>query len=249
MKHELGFDQLQTFDPMISDVFIKDCEGYYFSKRALDIFVAMIALILLSPFLLIIAFVIMIDSRGPAIFIQERIGAQRQRGNRHPQWTPIKFNCYKFRTMMCNADPGIHKAYVHALINNDCQGMAAIQGQDTQVRKLVADPRITRVGRILRKSSMDELPQFWNILRGDMTLVGPRPPIPYEVEMYEPWHHLRLQAKPGLTGLWQVSGRSCAEFDDMVRQDLTYIQNQNFWLDLKIILKTPLAILSTKGAH
>jgi lipopolysaccharide/colanic/teichoic acid biosynthesis glycosyltransferase len=249
MKQELGFDQLQAFDPLLAASLARERNGYYFSKRVLDIIFAALALILLLPIMLLIAIVIMIDSRGPAIFVQERIGARRHHGNNSSQWNTTGFNCYKFRTMVCNADPALHQAYVHALISNDCQGMAAIQGKETQARKLVTDPRVTRVGRFLRKSSLDELPQFWNILRGDMSLVGPRPPIPYEVEMYEPWHRLRLQAKPGLTGLWQVTGRSCADFDDMIRQDIAYIQNQNFWLDLEIILRTPIAVISTKGAH
>lgn len=113
--------------------------------------------------------------------------------------------------------------------------------------KLNGDPRITRVGRILRKTSMDELPQFWNVLTGDMSLVGPRPAIPYEVEMYEPWHMTRLSTRPGLTGLWQVTARNSASFDDLVRIDLEYIEKQSFWLDLKILFMTPLAIFDRRG--
>lgn len=249
MKQELGLEQYQKFDPLLLKALSRERSGYFACKRALDIVASAAVLIILFPIMLLIAVAIMIDSRGPAIFVQERIGSQRLTKSHLSQWKTVYFNCYKFRTMVCNADPALHKAYIHALISNDCQGMAAIQGQDTKVRKLIADPRITHVGRFLRRTSLDELPQFWNILIGDMTLVGPRPPIPYEVEMYEPWHRLRLQAKPGLTGLWQVTGRSSADFDEMVRQDIDYIQNQNFWLDLEIIFRTPFAVISTRGAH
>lgn len=249
MKQELEFDQYQQYDPLIQRAPSRTRSGYFICKRGLDVIVAAAALIFLFPFMLLIAIMIKIDSKGPAIFVQERVGSRRPRKSHFSNWNTVLFDCYKFRTMVCNADPTLHKAYVHALISNDCQGMADIQGQETKVRKLVADPRVTQVGSFLRKYSLDELPQFWNILVGDMTLVGPRPPIPYEVEMYEPWHHLRLQAKPGLTGLWQVTGRSCADFDVMVKQDIEYIQNQNFWLDLEILLRTPLAVLSARGAH
>jgi lipopolysaccharide/colanic/teichoic acid biosynthesis glycosyltransferase len=113
---------------------------------------------------------------------------------------------------------------------------------------LTEDPRVTRLGKFLRKSSIDELPQLWNVLRGDMSIVGPRPPIPYEVEMYKPWHRKRLMAKPGLTGLWQVTARSSADFDEMVRMDIWYIEHQSLWLDLRILLKTPLSVMSMEGA-
>jgi lipopolysaccharide/colanic/teichoic acid biosynthesis glycosyltransferase len=249
MKQELEFDRYQQFEPLLTRSLAETHAVYYFFKRVFDIVVAITVLTLLSPFLLLIALLIMIDSRGPAIFVQERIGARRSIKSIYSRWETAPFKIFKFRTMVTNADPTLHKAYVQALIRNDSETMAAIQGQNTQVRKLVTDPRVTRVGRILRKTSLDELPQFWNVLRGDMSLVGPRPPIPYEVEMYQPWHHQRLQAKPGLTGLWQVTDRSSADFDEMVKQDIEYIQRQNFWLDIFIILKTPAAVISTKGAH
>ena len=151
--------------------------------------------------------------------------------------------------MKINADPLIHQAYVSALIANDQKQMTALQGKATQTRKLIHDSRIIRPGHILRKLSLDELPQLWNVLRGDMSLVGPRPAISYEVEMYKPWHLGRLQAQPGITGLQQVVARSTSDFDQQVRLDVEYIQNQSLWLDLKIMLQTPLAIISTKGAY
>ena len=151
--------------------------------------------------------------------------------------------------MKINADPSIHKEYFKALIENDEAKMTALQGAPTQPRKLVNDARLIRPGKILRKLSLDELPQLWNVLIGDMSLVGPRPAIPYEVEMYAPWHMRRLEAQPGLTGLQQVTARCIAEFDKQVQLDIDYIKHQSFWLDIKIILKTPLAVISTKGAH
>jgi lipopolysaccharide/colanic/teichoic acid biosynthesis glycosyltransferase len=127
--------------------------------------------------------------------------------------------------------------------------MSALQGESTQIRKLVNDPRVTRPGKLLRKLSLDELPQFWNVLRGDMSVVGPRPAIPYEVKMYKPWHRRRLDAQPGITGLQQIIARSTADFDQQVQLDIKYIEHQSIWQDIIIILKTPFVILSTKGAE
>ena len=222
---------------------------YYISKRLLDLVISSVALLILLPVMMIVALLIKLDSAGPILFKQKRIGARRRTENHHTYWLNVTFQCYKFRTMVCNADPTLHKSYVRALINNDCDSMAQIQGSDTQLRKLAHDPRITRVGKILRKCSIDELPQFFNILKGDMSLVGPRPAIPYEVEMYKPWHYQRLNAQPGITGLWQVTARSTASFDEMIILDIQYIKRQSFWLDIAIILKTPFAVLSCKGAE
>jgi lipopolysaccharide/colanic/teichoic acid biosynthesis glycosyltransferase len=151
--------------------------------------------------------------------------------------------------MKIDADPSIHQAFVKALIENDEAKMTALQGVPTQPRKLVNDSRITRPGKFLRKSSIDELPQLLNVILGDMSLIGPRPAIPYEVEMYKSWHFRRLEAQPGLTGLQQVTARCTADFDQQVRLDIEYIDNQSLWLDVKIIFKTPLAVISTTGAH
>jgi lipopolysaccharide/colanic/teichoic acid biosynthesis glycosyltransferase len=150
--------------------------------------------------------------------------------------------------MYAGVPSDVHRAYIAAFIKNDIAEMGAIQGQPTDVRKLVHDPRITRLGRVLRRSSLDELPQLWNVLTGDMSLVGPRPSIPYEVEMYQSWHCQRLRATPGITGWWQVTARSSADFDDMVKLDLWYIEQQSLWLDLRILLKTPMSVLSASGA-
>jgi lipopolysaccharide/colanic/teichoic acid biosynthesis glycosyltransferase len=172
------------------------------------------------------------------IFQQERLG---QFGT--------MFKCLKFRTMYTNNDPKIHREYVQGFITGRPNG-ADLNGSEPVVYKLTDDPRVTAIGRFLRKTSLDELPQFWNVLSGEMSLVGPRPPVPYEFEMYDYWHRRRVfELKPGVTGLWQVNGRSRTCFDDMVRLDLRYSQTWSLWLDLKILLATPLAVVAGDGAH
>jgi lipopolysaccharide/colanic/teichoic acid biosynthesis glycosyltransferase len=158
------------------------------------------------------------------------------------------FMILKFRTMHANADHGIHHNYVTWFITasdrNKTQGT-----EKEKVFKLTNDPRITPIGQFLRKTSLDELPQLWNVLKGDMSLVGPRPPLWYELQQYKPWHrHRVLEAKPGITGLWQVKGRSRTTFDEMVRLDLRYARTKSFWVDIKILLATPIAVIRGKGA-
>jgi lipopolysaccharide/colanic/teichoic acid biosynthesis glycosyltransferase len=202
-------------------------------KRAIDLVGSLVALILLLPALALIAAFVKLTSRGPVFYCQQRFG----------QYGKL-FNFYKFRSMYANNDPGLHRDYVTKLI----EGAKHVQ-QPNGMYKLVSDPRVTRVGRFLRRSSLDELPQFFNILRGDMSLVGPRPPLPYEFEHYHAWHRRRvLDIKPGLTGLWQVKGRSRTTFDDMVRMDLHYARTRSLWMDIKIILQTPVAMFSGTGA-
>jgi lipopolysaccharide/colanic/teichoic acid biosynthesis glycosyltransferase len=220
---------------------------YFLFKRLLDVIGAGIALMVLLPFLLLIAILIRLDSAGPVIFSQKRVGTERLKVNGEWTWRKKTFTCYKFRTMHHKCDPALHQAYIKAQINHDEQQQAKIQKGDTTVKKLCHDPRVTRIGRYLRRSSMDELPQFWNILTGEMSLVGPRPAIPYEVDMYKPWYSQRLNAKPGLTGLWQISGRSSLSYEEMVELDIQYIQQQSLGLDLRILFNTPLVILSRKG--
>lgn len=223
--------------------------SYYVAKRALDLSIALILLVFFLPFMVLVAALIFVYSPGPVFFIQERVGAKRQSQNGQSYWKRVNFRCFKFRTMKLEVDSTIHQAYVRALIENDEEKMAALQGTPTTQRKLVHDDRILKPGLFLRKFSIDELPQLWNVVRGDMSLVGPRPAIPYEVEMYKPWHLGRLEAQPGITGLQQITARCNADFDFQVQRDLEYIEKQSFWLDLKIIFMTPLAVLSTKGAH
>jgi len=222
---------------------------YYAVKRVMDISIAFTLLIIFSPLLLLISLAIAIYSPGPIFYLQERVGARRVVRGKSTYWKKETFSCYKFRTMAVNADSSIHQAYVQALIENNTEKMSALQGESTQVRKLVNDPRVTRPGKFLRKLSLDELPQFWNVLRGDMSLVGPRPAIPYEVKMYKPWHRRRLEAQPGITGLQQIVARSTADFDQQVQLDIDYIEHQSIWQDIIIILKTPFVILSTRGAE
>jgi lipopolysaccharide/colanic/teichoic acid biosynthesis glycosyltransferase len=207
------------------------------AKRFVDVVGSLLAMVLLGPVLLAIPVLIKLDSRGPALFRQERIGLGGKR-----------FVFLKFRSMYVDNDPGIHKAYMDGFIHAD-RGAGDGDGSGGTY-KIKDDPRVTRLGRILRKTSLDELPQLFNVLKGDMSLVGPRPPIPYECQCYEVWHRRRVtEAKPGITGLWQVEGRSSLPFDEAVRIDIRYVRQWSLWLDLKIILRTPHAVVSCRGAY
>lgn len=249
MQNEAQLDLIRKYDPCALRLVSEDRSVYYSVKRTMDFLISLILLIVLSPLMLLIALTILLYSPGPVFFVQERVGAKRQLRGKYSYWQKVTFPCYKFRTMRINADPSIHQAYIQALIENDQNQMDALQGQSSKIRKLVRDPRITRPGKFLRKFSLDELPQFWNVLKGDMSLVGPRPAIPYEVELYEPWYLQRLEAQPGITGLQQVMARASIDFDHQMRLDVQYIEKQSLWLDLKLILKTPLVVFSAKGAH
>jgi lipopolysaccharide/colanic/teichoic acid biosynthesis glycosyltransferase len=207
------------------------------TKRMIDVLGSLMLLAILSPVFLIIAAAVRLTSRGPVLFQQKRIGEHG---------TPFIF--LKFRSMYMNNDSSKHEEYVRKLIAGQADKKSA-DGNGKSVFKLINDPRITPVGKFLRRSSLDELPQLLNVLRGEMSLVGPRPPVPYEVDAYATWHRRRLlEAKPGITGLWQVYGRSRVEFDDMVRLDLRYARDCSPLLDLKILLQTPRAVMSGDGA-
>ena len=249
MQNEIPNESVRRSNPNALSQAARNQIGYFIAKRILDITLASVFLIILSPLMLLIALLILIYSPGPIIFVQERVGAKRQLRDGRTYWKRETFHCYKFRTMHVHADSAIHQAYVKALIENDEEKMTALQGGKTKPRKLVNDSRIIRPGKLLRKLSLDELPQFWNVMKGDMSLVGPRPAIPYEVEMYKPWHFRRLEAQPGITGLQQVTNRCMTDFDQQVKLDIEYIEHRSFWLDAKIILETPLAIISVKGAY
>lgn len=249
MQNEASLDLIRKYDPHALRLVAEDRDAYYALKRMLDFIIALILLVLFSPLMVLIALIILLYSPGPVLFVQERVGAKRQVRGKYLYWQKVTFPCYKFRTMRINADPTIHQAYIQALIENDQKQMDALQGQTSTIRKLVRDPRITRPGKFLRKLSLDELPQFWNVLRGDMSLVGPRPAIPYEVELYEPWYLQRLEAQPGITGLQQVTARSSIDFDNQMRLDIQYIEKQSLWLDIEIMIKTPFVVFSAKGAH
>ena len=207
-------------------------------KRIIDVVGSTLALVVLSPALGLVALLIKLTSKGPVIFRQKRVG---ERGR--------IFECLKFRSMHAVNDPSIHKEYVRKLISGP-RSSNSTEGEASAVYKIRHDPRVTPVGRFLRRTSFDELPQFWNVLKGEMSLVGPRPAIPYEIESYDLWHRRRvLDVKPGITGLWQVCGRSRTTFDEMVRLDIRYAGGWSIWLDLKILIRTPRAVLSGEGAY
>jgi exopolysaccharide biosynthesis polyprenyl glycosylphosphotransferase len=225
-----------SVDPLLTQLRPRDprAVAYDVGKRALDVAGSLVLLTLLAPVFLIIAALVKLTSPGPVFFRQSRVGQKAQ-----------PFTMLKFRSMRVNASAAIHQEYVTSFIKSGGQQPVANNG----VFKLTNDPRITPVGHFLRKTSLDELPQFWNVLCGSMSLVGPRPPLQYEVEQYKPWHTRRvLEAKPGITGLWQVAGRSRTTFDEMVRLDLRYARTCSLWNDLKILLATPGAVIAGKGA-
>jgi lipopolysaccharide/colanic/teichoic acid biosynthesis glycosyltransferase len=206
-------------------------------KRVMDVAGSAVALICLSPVFGLIALLIKATSKGPVFFRQRRIGQYGE-----------SFTFLKFRSMHVNNDSRIHQEYVTKMIAGTAVAHKE-SGNGREVYKLTRDPRITRFGALIRKTSLDELPQFINVLRGEMSLVGPRPPVPYEVEAYDVWHRRRLlEAKPGITGLWQVSGRCRVKFDDMVRLDLHYARNWSPWMDIKILARTPGAVVLGEGA-
>jgi lipopolysaccharide/colanic/teichoic acid biosynthesis glycosyltransferase len=206
--------------------------------RLIEVAVASVLLFLLSPLLLAIVIAIRLDSRGPVLFRQVRLG----RGAR-------PFRMVKFRTMRHDADPAAHARFVREMISKRLRAEpGAGNGDGPRIYKLHPDPRVTRVGRILRRTSLDELPQLFNVLRGEMTLVGFRPPIPYEVAEYPAWYHRRFDGRPGITGLWQVSGRNERSYEDMVRLDIEYLNRRSWLLDLWLLLRTVRVVLGGRGA-
>jgi lipopolysaccharide/colanic/teichoic acid biosynthesis glycosyltransferase len=221
-----------SVEPLLEGITVRKAgiTVYDIAKRTMDLLASTVLLAALSPLMLLIAALIKLKSKGPVLFKQLRVGQRAQ-----------PFHMLKFRSMLVNNDDRIHQAFVSDLIK------AATPASG--VFKIVDDPRVTPIGRFLRKTSLDELPQLWNVVRGEMSLVGPRPPLPYEVRQYKTWHRRRvLEAKPGITGLWQVKGRSRTTFDEMVRLDLRYARTRSFWMDVKILLATPAAVISGKGA-
>jgi lipopolysaccharide/colanic/teichoic acid biosynthesis glycosyltransferase len=201
---------------------------YAAAKRFLDVTAAALLLVMLLPLFVAVALAISLDSRGPVLYRAERVGLLGRR-----------FRVVKFRSMRADADSGAHAKFIRGLMQGD--GTCAIY-------KVPNDSRITRVGRILRRTSIDELPQLWNVLRGEMSLVGPRPDVPYATDSYEPWMRRRLRVKPGLTGLWQVSGRSRLSLLDMYRLDTTYAETASLAVDLRILARTIPAVLHAEDA-
>ena len=220
-------------------------ELYFRGKRLLDLVLGTGMLLLLLPLMGVIAVAIKLDSPGPVLFVQERVGSRRVRQDGRRRWHIQAFRFYKFRSMVHDADPFVHQAHIRAFVQGRLSGDLVGHTQF----KLVNDPRITRVGRILRRTSLDELPQLLNVLKGEMSLVGPRPVPAYEVAEYQPSHHRRLEAVPGITGLWQVKGRCQVPFEEMIRMDVEYVESQSLWLDMKILAATIPAVLSGRGAE
>jgi lipopolysaccharide/colanic/teichoic acid biosynthesis glycosyltransferase len=202
------------------------------ARRALDLLIAGVGVVLAAPVMLVVVLAVRLDSPGPALFRQRRIGRDRR-----------EFTVLKFRSMRAAADSAPHRRYVSQLIGRS----GGERSEDGGLYKLAVDDRITRVGRILRKTSLDELPQLFNVLRGEMSLVGPRPVIAYEVEQYPQWYHRRFAVRPGLTGLWQVSGRNQRTYEEMVQLDIEYAEHQSLRLDVKILVKTIWVVLSGRG--
>lgn len=211
--------------PLIAVKEVSISGGSLAAKRALDLVVGLLLALVLVPLMALIALFIKLTSPGPVIFLQQRVGR-----------SGTLFTAYKFRTMRVGAEGEVDR-------------LSHLNEATGPLFKIRNDPRLTPIGRILRRLSLDELPQLWNVLRGEMSLVGPRPPIPTEVEKYEDWHRKRLEVSPGVTGLWQVSGRSELTFDEMVMLDIYYIENWSPWLDIWILIKTIPTVLSAKGAY
>ncbi|OGO22505.1 MAG: hypothetical protein A2144_10705 [Chloroflexi bacterium RBG_16_50_9] len=215
---------------------IQNLTKYQLWKDIFDRFFAMLLLVVLSPLLILIAIGVMIDSPGKPLFCQERIGKDGR-----------KFILFKFRSMYQNHDDSKYKEFIRKYVNENITSRLDENGKDAY--ELIQDPRVTRFGALLRRTSLDELPQLINVLKGEMAFIGPRPDIPFTVEMYQDHHRNRLLVKPGITGLWQVSGRRSCSFDDMVRLDIDYINRQSPALDARILLLTVREMLSPDGAR
>jgi lipopolysaccharide/colanic/teichoic acid biosynthesis glycosyltransferase len=220
---------------------------YFTAKRAFDVAVALSLLVVLAPLMLLIAIAVRLTSAGPATFRQERI---RGRRISRDSWVLEPFTIYKFRTMVVDAEPVLHQEYITAYIRGDEARLGRIRPgrRDGESYRPKDDPRLTRLGAWLRKASLDELPQLWNVLRGEMSIVGPRPPVPYEVALYGERELLRLTTPGGITGWAQVKGRCAIDFPELIRLDLEYLRRQGLWFDVKVLLMTLPVVMSTEGA-
>lgn len=234
---------------LATDAALTRRDGYDVMKRLLDVVASSLTLLLLAPVLMLIALAIKLDSRGPVLFSHPRIGGRRVRSDGGWIWVTEPFTLYKLRTMSADADPSMHREYMTAYLTGDQERLTSMRpGRRDGESFKPHDPRVTRVGRVLRKLSLDELPQLWNVIKGDMSLVGPRPPLSYEVELYQADQLRRLAARPGITGWAQVQGRCSIRFPEMVRLDVEYIEQRSIWLDIKILLLTIPTVLSRKGS-
>jgi lipopolysaccharide/colanic/teichoic acid biosynthesis glycosyltransferase len=218
---------------------------YFCCKRLVDLVLTVLLLVVLCPLMVVIAISIKLDTPGPVIFAQERVGARRRSERGQVTWQIRNFTVYKFRSMVADVDQSLHQEYIRAFV----QGRVEAAAVDGARFKLANDPRVTRMGRILRGTSLDELPQLVNVLKGEMSLVGPRPVPTYEFAEYQEADTCRLAALPGITGLWQVQGRADVSFVEMIRMDREYVRNQSLWLDLKILVATIPVVICGRGAR
>jgi exopolysaccharide production protein ExoY len=215
-------------------------------KRCLDVLLASALIIVTAPVLALVEVMIVLDSGRPVFYRQQRVGARRVRRGGRTEWLETRFRIVKFRTMVPDADSSpVHQRFVESFV----AGELADHETPDDTFKLRDDPRVTRVGRVLRATSLDELPQLFNVLAGTMSLVGPRPVPPYETALYKPHHRERLAALPGITGPWQVHGRGRVSFEEMIKLDIEYVRQQSLWRDLSLLLRTLPAVLSKRGAR
>ncbi|HEY1303107.1 MAG TPA: sugar transferase [Vicinamibacterales bacterium] len=221
----------------------RDRRWYFLAKRVIDLALGSSLFVLLLPLMAILAVAVKLDSRGPVLFVQDRVGVRRCSWHGGVYWELRPFRCLKFRSMVAGADQSLHRQHVRAFVRGQ---LVADEGRTRF--KLANDSRVTRLGHLLRRTSLDELPQLVHVLKGEMSLVGPRPVPLYEVAEYRESDAERLMALPGITGLWQVNGRADVPFIDMMRMDCEYVRNQSLWLDLKILAATVPAVLSGRGA-
>ena len=234
-----------TKEQRFASIRLIDRPVYFYAKRCFDITLIILSIVWLSPLLLFTVILIKLDSPGPLFFVQQRVGAKRVVKDGRVEWVVKNFPMFKFRSMVPNADQSLHQELIKSYVNGEVQP----EHVDGGSFKIVDDPRITRIGRILRKTSIDELPQLLNVLRGEMSLVGPRPVPEYEVELYNESDFERLTVLPGLTGLWQVSGRGDLSFKEMVELDIAYVRNWTLFHDIKIIAATIPCVLFGYGAE
>lgn len=223
-----------------------DDDSRHVVKRVFDVIAVLILIVFAAPLMGVAALAVRLTSRGPVLFRQQRVGARRTWRDGVAVWETTSFKMLKFRSMKLATDDLVHRTFTQAFIRGDENTMATF-GAGNGNYKLQRDPRITPVGAFLRRTSIDELPQLFNVLLGDMSLVGPRPALDYEVANYKPWHVARFQAVPGITGLWQIGGRSTVTFDDMVRLDIEYARDASLWLDLRILVRTIGVLWARRG--
>jgi lipopolysaccharide/colanic/teichoic acid biosynthesis glycosyltransferase len=251
LREDIYFEDMHRSDPMSIGTIVDDRPIYFLLKRGMDFTVTALSMAFLLPMLIVLAVLVKRSSPGPAIFAQERVGARRVRRNGRVYWQRTTFTFYKFRSMYQDADQNLHRQFVEAYMNGDHEKMAAIQPDKdgADMFKLNGDPRVTGIGNFLRKTSLDELPQLWNVFRGDMSLVGPRPIVEDEIARYGDFISYYENSRPGMTGLWQVSGRNNVDYKERVSLDVWYARNWSLWNDVVILMKTVPVVFLRKGGY